>query len=83
MESNTSMNSKLQNPSGQPPGAFEIVRIDFFKYLSPGAKIVPNLFVRGKISDRDFLHMDQTWKRRPCRPTFLLSDSLAQVNYLL
>lgn len=54
------MNSKLQNPSGQPPGAFEIVRIDFFKYLSPGAKIVPNLFVRDKISDRDFLHMDQT-----------------------
>ena len=60
MESNASINSKLQNPSGQPPGAFEIVRIDFLKYLSPGAKIVPNLFVRGKISDRDFLHMDQT-----------------------
>ena len=36
----------------------------------------------GKISDRNFLHIDQALKPRRCRP-FLLSHFPARVNYLL
>ena len=42
----------------------------------------PNqFFVTGKLSDHDFLLLNQTLKTRPCE-TFLLRHSLAKVNSL-
>ena len=41
----------------------------------------PCSFLKGKISDRDFLQIDQSLKPRSCRP-FLLSRSLAKHVHL-
>ena len=73
-------------PRGNPR-AFElwILKIGLCKFPPPGQKLCsnasPTFIFKGKISDRNFLHIDQALKPRRCRP-FLLSHLPARVNYL-
>lgn len=54
--------------------------------LLPGQKLSscapPYLFVRGNISDLNFLHIEEALKPRLRRKPFLLGHSRAEVNYL-
>ena len=66
------------------PLAFELLKIGLFKFPPRQARIVFKcctqlFFVKGKISDGDFLHIDQTLKPRPSG-LFLLSHLLAKLN---
>ena len=73
-------------PPGQPQGPWTLNFEDWFVQIpNPGTKIVfkclTHIFFKGKISDRNFLHIDQALKPRRCRP-FLLNHLPARVNYL-
>lgn len=73
-------------PPGQPQGPWTLNFEDWFVQIpTPGTKIVfkclTHIFFKGKISDRNFLHIDQALKPRRCRP-FLLNHLPARVNYL-
>ena len=69
------------SPSPDNPRTFDLLKIGLFKCPLPERKLCSNsptdFFVKGKISDREFLHIDQSLKPRPCRP-FLLSHLLAK-----
>ena len=67
---------------GQLQGIWTLNFEDWFVQIpAPGTKIT-HIFFKGKISDRNFLLIDQALKPRRCRP-FLLSHLPARVYYLL
>ena len=71
-------------PPGQPQGPWTLNFEDWFVQIpTPGTKIVfkclTHIFFKGKISDRNFLHIDQALKPRRCRP-FLLNHLPARVK---
>lgn len=86
-------NSKLQHsPTGKLPGilTFEVWFVQI--PAPPGTKLCSNalpkcqiwrliFLLKGKISDCNFLHIDQAVTPKRCRP-FLLTHSLAKVNSL-
>ena len=84
---NTPISSKLQH--APPPRAtawvLNCLILACSNFHPLGQKLTSNAppcsFLKGKISDRDFLQIDQSLKPRSCRP-FLLSLSLAKHIHL-